>query len=202
MSSQITVKKRRSFSAIPDDILEDSRMRPETRLVLGWLIGRPDGWEVRISYLQRVLGLTKPRWAKARKEMEACGYLNQIRRQSQNGKFVWEHVVTDTPPHPQETMVRKSTDGKSIDGKPGDITTSPHQQDSNTPLNGPVAITAVCAEEARRRFPGFSIEFLEDEWRSWLRQKGSAPPNAPNEAFMAWAETYTKHHPLPYGGGF
>jgi hypothetical protein len=37
MSSQITIKKRRSFSAIPDDILEDSRMRPETRLVLGWL---------------------------------------------------------------------------------------------------------------------------------------------------------------------
>lgn len=197
MSSQITVNKRRSFSAIPDDILEDTRMRPETRLVLGWLIGRPDGWEVRVGYVQRVLGLTKPRWAKARKEMEACGYLEQLRRKSTNGKFVWEHFITDSP-----TMVRKSTDGKSIDGKPGDITTPPHQQDSNTPLNGPVAITTACAEEARRRFPGFSIEALEDEWRSWLRQKGGAPPHVPDEAFMAWARTYTKNHPLPYGGEF
>lgn len=169
-------------------------MRPETRLVLGWLIGRPDGWEVRISYLQRVLGLTKPRWAKARKEMEACGYLEQFRRKAANGTFVWEHFVTDTP-----TMVRKSTDGKSIDGKPGDITTSPQHQDSNTPLNGPVKLSRTGFEEAQRRFPGYSIEFLEDEWRSWLRQKESPPPKYPDRAFLAWTATYAKNHPLPYG---
>jgi len=202
MSSQITIKKRRAFSAIPDDILEDTRMRPETRLVLGWLIGRPDGWEVRISYVQRVLGLTKPRWTKARKEMEAWGYLKQVKRRSPNGKFVWEHTITDMPTLSAETMVRKSTHGKSIDGKPDDITTPPNQQDSNTPLNGPVAITISCVEEARRRFPGFSIEALEDEWRSWLRQKGSLPQSSPDDAFLAWAATYTKNHPLPYGGEF
>ena len=202
MSSQITVKKRQPFSVIPDSILEDTRMRPETRLVLGWLIGRPDGWEVRVSYLQHTLGLTKPRWAKARKEMMACGYLNQVRRKSHNGKFVWEHVVTHTPTLSQETMVRKSTDGKPIDEKPGDITISPQQQDSNTPLNPPMAISSAGFEEAHRRFPGFSIEALENAWLTWLRQKKSKPPENPDLAFLAWAASYTKNHPLPYGGGF
>lgn len=61
MSSTVKIRKRRAFSAIPDDILQDTRMRTETRLVLGWLIGRPDGWEVRVKHVQHILGLSRDR---------------------------------------------------------------------------------------------------------------------------------------------
>lgn len=215
MSGTVKICKRRAFSAIPDDILQDTRMRPETRLVLGWLIGRPDDWEVRLSYLQRVLGLTRDRWAKARKEMEQCGYVQQIRQKNADGTFRWEYVVTDTPSAPVGTIAGKSSDGAPSNGasgnglsgagKPSDITTSPNQDNLNTPPPYPlpdnVAITQACAEKAAQKFQGYSIEALEGEWQKAVQKRGEIPQN-PDRAFLAWAAIYTQNHPLPYGGGF
>ena len=151
MSSTVKIKKSHAFSVIPDAILEDTRMRMETRLVLGWLIGRPDGWEVRVGHVQRKLGLSERRWVTVRKELEALGYLRQIRRQQADGKFVWEHIVFDTPmvgaPEPETTIPPKPQDGsktqqtippKTMDGSPmhgqcGDITTTIKQENINTP---------------------------------------------------------------------
>ncbi len=199
MSSTVKIHKRRSFSAIPDDILEDTRMRTETRLVLGWLIGRPDGWEVRVSHVQRVLGLSRPRWVKVRKELEAFGFLLQIRRRDGNGHFVWEHVVTDTPNLPRATIVSKTNDGKSIDGEPHDIPTKQNQDHLNTHLNPPqnislVHISQVCFEKATERFQGRNIEFLEEEWRAAMLKKGT-PPKNPDKAFLGWAAVYVENHP-------
>jgi len=199
MCSQIRVTKRRSFSAIPDDILEDVRMRPETRLVLGWLIGRPDGWEVRVGHVRRTLGLTERRWAKARNEMEECGYLQQIQRRDKRGKFIWEHIVSDSP---TTSIPPKPRDGKTMDGKPGRITTSPEHQESNTPLNPPAAISCSCIEKARERFPGYDIEALEREWRSWLAGKEIVSIKNYDSTFLAWAGTYTMNNPLPFSHRF
>ncbi|NQV48056.1 MAG: hypothetical protein HQ504_09775 [Rhodospirillaceae bacterium] len=137
MSSTVKIRKRRPFSAIPDDILQDTRMRTETRLVLGWLIGCPDGWEVRVKHVQHILGLSRDRWSKSRKEMEQCGYLQQVRKKNGDGTFRWEHFVTDTPNVPKDTIAGKSSDGEPSAGKPGHITPSIQQQESNTPLNPP-----------------------------------------------------------------
>ena len=202
MSSVVKIQKRRAFSAVPDDILEDTRMRTETRLVLGWLVGRPNGWEVRVGHVQRMLGLTRPRWVKARKEMELFGYLLQIRRQKVNGHFVWEHIVTDTPKVSKSTIVLKSNDGKTIDGKPHDIATESNQDKLNTSLNGSIAITQKCFEQARQRFSGYDIHSLESEWLGWHKNTNKPFPKNPDQAFLAWAQTYIKNHPLPYGGAF
>jgi len=193
MSSTVKIRKRRSFSAIPDDILEDTRMRTETRMVLGWLIGRPDGWEVRVGHVQRTLGLTRPRWVKVRKELEVYGFLLQIRKRDGNGHFVWEHIVTDTPNVPRTAIVSKSNDGKTIDGKPYDITTEPNHNHLNTPLTPTVKISQECFEKAKDRFKGRNIEFLEEEWRAAILQKGELPRN-PDLAFMGWAAVYVKNH--------
>jgi len=194
MSSTVKIRKRRSFSAIPDDILQDTRMRTETRLVLGWLIGRPDGWEVRVGHVQRTLGLTRPRWVKVRKELEIFGFLLQIRKRDGNGHFVWEHIVTDAPSVPRSTIVSKSNDGQSIDGEPHDIPTGPKHNHLNTPLYPPVQISSACIKKAKERFQGRSIEFLEEEWRVAMLQKSEAPKN-PDKAFLGWAAVYVKNHP-------
>lgn len=201
MSSVVQIKKRRSFSAIPDDILQDKRMRCETRLVLGWLIGRPDGWEVRVNNVQYTLGLSRDRWRKARKEMQQFGYLLQIRKQQPDGTYKWLHIVSDTPMDTKETIVAKSNDGEADEGKPNDITTETNQNKLNTPLNPPVAITQACYEEARQNFQGYDIHVLEATWKEWLSGK-KEEPKYPDRAFLAWARTYTQNHPLPYGGKF
>ena len=205
-------------------------MRTETRLVLGWLIGRPDNWTVYVGHVQRTLGLTERRWVTVRKELEAMGYLKQIRRQNEEGKFVWEHIVYDTPmtdePETREgldsgettiplkpqdgskggkTIPPKTMDGLSMHGECGDITTPPNQHNLNTPspypLPEPPRITLACVEEARERFQGYSIETLEVEWRRAITEKGEHPRN-PDRAFLGWASAYARNHPLPYGGGF
>ena len=207
MSSTIKVRKRRSFSAIPDDILEDNRMRTETRLVLGWLIGRPDGWEVRVGHVQKTLGISEGRWKTSRREMEKFGYLQQTRKKMADGTFLWEHTVTDTP----KTTIGgfstdgPSTDGETIDGKPTDITSSVYQEDLNTPSPYPfpqkVLLSSACLDEAQERFKGYSVSVLEFEWREAMEKRGD-PPRNPDKAFLGWAAIYTKNHPLPYGGGF
>ena len=199
MSGSLKIQKRRSFSVVPDYVLEDRRMRPETRLVLAWLIGRPDGWEVRVRQVINVLGLSRDRWSRARREMQDCGYLKQSRHRKSDGSFEWEHVVTDAPS--EHAIAGFPGNGDSGDGKPGDITTPPHQQDSNTPLNPPASITQACFEEAQRRFGGYSVEHLEERWRAWVNDKGEVPKNL-DKAFLAWAATYVRNHPLPGGGTF
>ena len=69
-SSSLRLEKRQPFSVVPDYILEDKRMRPETRLVLAWLIGRPNDWKIQLSYMMFRLGLSRDRWNRARREMQ------------------------------------------------------------------------------------------------------------------------------------
>lgn len=68
MKGTFKVKKRRSFGCIPDDILEDIRIAPEARCVCGWMVSRPDGWEIRIAHVQRVLGLSDSSWGRIKKQ--------------------------------------------------------------------------------------------------------------------------------------
>ncbi len=195
MSSTIKVKKRRPFSAIPDDVLEDTRMRTETRLILGWLLGRPEGWTIYVSHVQRTLGVSRPRWAKARREMEALGYLSQSKYQDEEGKFHWEHIVSDVPALEFKSIVSKSNDGLPSDGKVGNKTTSPKQKNGNTPLNPPGRISLECYENARQRFPGYDVDYLERYWLGWSASQISEVIN-PDKAFLAWAAKYVKRNPL------
>jgi len=201
MSSVVRIQKRRSFSAIPDDILEDTRMRTETRLVLGWLIGRPDGWEIRVGFIQYKLGLSRGRWATTRKEMEKFGYLQTKRWQKIDGTFQWEFTVTDEPDTSETNIAGFSGDGQTSDGKPCNITTQSKQHNFNTPYSPPIEISETCYVEAKQKYSGYDIDALIGQWKEWLRQK-KIKPEIPDKAFLAWVVTYTKNHPLPFGGGF
>lgn len=223
--SNIRIKKA-PFSVVPDSIMEDKRMRLDTRLVLGWLIGRPNDWVVHVGYVQYTLGLSERRWVTIRKELQAMGYLRQIRRRNEDGKFVWEHIVSDTPmlsdPKPpsndnaiptkqqdgsksQKAIPPKTMDGSAMHGECGDITTTLHQKNINTPSPYPfprkILLSSACLDEAQERFKGYSVSALEFEWREAMEKRGE-PPKNPDKAFLGWAEIYVKNHPLPYGGKF
>ena len=58
-SDEITLVRRRSFSVVPDDILLDKRMSLRARLVLGWMVGRPEGWIFSVRQMQMALGMTE-----------------------------------------------------------------------------------------------------------------------------------------------
>jgi len=49
-------------------------------------------------------------------------------------------------------------------------------------------------EEARRRFEGYDIYYVEQEWRDW--SAGKEPPRNADAAFLAFFAKYAERHPL------
>jgi len=113
-SSAIRVK-RRAYSSVPDDILTDRRLSWRARIVLSWMLGRSPEFELRIGPIRRLFGLSEQQWSKVRWELQNTGYFQQERVQGEHGKFVWFHVVTDTPEIPSPT---KPGDGSPQAGGP------------------------------------------------------------------------------------
>lgn len=97
MSGDITVRRRRAYSAIPDDVLEDSRLSLRARAVLAWMIGRPEGWEIRIGHMCRVLDMSEYVWAQVRDEITAAGYYRQWSGRDTSGRITWVREVSDSP---------------------------------------------------------------------------------------------------------
>jgi len=128
--------RARPYSVVPDSILMDKSLSTTARLTLAYMIGRGQDWVFYVRQVQAALGLSESRWSGARRELEAGGYLKQIRRQGTAGRWVWELEVYDTPTTtiPGNSIPGKSMNGKPIHGKMGDITEDLKQSDVNITL--------------------------------------------------------------------
>jgi len=122
----ITLKKRRSWSSVPDDVLEDTRLSLRARAVLGWMLGRPAGWELYVGHMRHVLDVSEHVWVSIRAELEGVGYYTQSRSRDAAGKIVWVREVSDTPtpPSPNLSRMDSTTHGSAIHGGVGDIALS------------------------------------------------------------------------------
>lgn len=117
-NDRIIVRKRRPHSSVPDDVLEDIRLSMRARLVLGWMLGRPDGWVIRIAHMMKVLGMSEHIWAAIRNELQQVGYYRQTRIRLETGRFVWEKEVIDPPepPSPKVSGMVATTPGAARHG--------------------------------------------------------------------------------------
>ncbi len=93
----VEVRKRRPFSAVPDDILTNCGLSERARLLLAWMIGRPDGWNFYVTQIRATFRLSKEQWRAARRELEKCGYWLSERKRNASGKLTWRHFVFDEP---------------------------------------------------------------------------------------------------------
>ncbi len=133
-NDSIVVRKRRPYSLVPDDVLEDTRLSMRARLALGWMLGRPDGWVIRITHMMKVLGMSEHIWTAIRNEIQQVGYYRQTRIRLETGRFVWEKEVIDSPetPSPKVSGMVATTPGaaRHDDSRPdgfGDIPPSSKQ---------------------------------------------------------------------------
>jgi hypothetical protein len=99
-NDNIVVRKRRPYSSVPDDVLEDIRLSMRARLVLAWMLGRPDDWIIRIAHMMKVLGMSEHIWTAIRNELQQVGYYRQTRIRLDTGRFVWEKEAIDPPESP------------------------------------------------------------------------------------------------------
>lgn len=112
-NDNIVVRKRRPYSSVPDDVLEDIRLSMRARLVLAWMLGRPDGWIIRIVHMMKVLGMSEHIWTAIRNELQQVGYYRQTRVRLDTGRFVWEKEAIDPPetPSPKVSGMVATTHG-------------------------------------------------------------------------------------------
>ena len=114
----VKILKRRAWSSVPDDILQDQRISLKARAVMAWIIGRPPNWILYIRHMQHIIGMTEAMWKSIRKELENVGYYKQERVQLATGKIYWEKSFTDEPmqPTPSSPPMEKTIGGEPYSG--------------------------------------------------------------------------------------
>jgi len=117
-SDEITLVRRRSFSVVPDDILLDKRMSLRARLVLGWMVGRPEGWIFSVLQMQVALGMIEADWVSVGNDMQRAGYYRQERIRKDGGRWAWIKTVTDVPESPSPSLpgMVNAIPGEAMDG--------------------------------------------------------------------------------------
>ncbi len=118
----IRVKKDERYFTASNEPFQDKRMSWETRGLIGYLLTKPNNWQVRIEDLikQGPAGITKLRRMLA--EARLYGYMNRIRVTLDHGVFDWITEVFESPSqNPRPASVRFSTSGRTTSGKPADI---------------------------------------------------------------------------------
>ena len=99
MSNIIRVNrdKYNPYAIIPKTILEDRRLSWAARGVLGYLLSKPDGWQVRFWDLIKQGNLKRDAMQKILKDLQAYGYMHRVRIQNEQGRFEWLTEVYENP---------------------------------------------------------------------------------------------------------
>ena len=125
------------FGIVPNSLLEDKRLSLQARALAAWLVGRADGFEIRIEALKKMLGISDKIWVSARRELENVGWWNSRKfrvpseKEKNQGRpvFRWQHEFeflegsTCIPPF--------SMDANCMDAKGGDKQTRSNHEDIN-----------------------------------------------------------------------
>lgn len=116
----------RDFTILANSILRDDRLSYRARGILCQVLSMPDDWRVDAEQLSRgehVEGRDAVRTAI--KELEKVGYIERVKGQDDNGRWVTILVVHEVPQGPEgpeeDVSAGRTDDWKTDVGKPGAI---------------------------------------------------------------------------------
>lgn len=97
----------------PEQIFEDTRLRPVARVVAGWLAVKPPNWIIKIEYMRSCLKIKPTAWKSAKRDLTDAGYLQGERLRNEKGQLDgWNYTFNPTPPM-GATQVGQTTSGKN-----------------------------------------------------------------------------------------
>ena len=121
--SIVRVKKDARYFSASNEPFNDKRLSWETRGLMGYLLSKPNNWQVRMDGLEKAGPAGNHKLRRMLAEARQYGYMNRIRITLPGNKFDWITEVYESPslnPNPTASY-RKSTSGFSTSGKPPDI---------------------------------------------------------------------------------
>jgi hypothetical protein len=88
------------WKTMPAEIFDHPGLSPVTRATLGWILTRPDGWELVIGPMLMIVGISEHIWLKTvRPELMEHGYL-LCDKFTEKGRVVWIYTVVSRPSQP------------------------------------------------------------------------------------------------------
>ena len=142
----IRVKKDEKYFSASNEPFNDQRLSWEARGLMGYLLSKPNNWEIRNKDLEKKGPAGEHKLRRMLAELRKNGYMNRIRLALPNGKFDWTTEVYESPsqnpkPSAMITTRRLSTSGSSTSGKPPDIvnTDEENTESSKEGANAPKA---------------------------------------------------------------
>lgn len=112
---------RDPFARIPHTLLEDERLSWQAKGILCYLVGKPDGWKVRVGDLVKRGRDGEHAIRSGLKELRAAGYAELVRVRDEKGKMKeWAWRISDQPvfhpdggfPHVDNHHLSKKEDSK------------------------------------------------------------------------------------------
>jgi DnaD/phage-associated family protein len=117
----IRVKKDARYFAASNEPFNDKRLSWEARGLMGYLLSKPDSWEVRSADLEEQGPAGSRKIKRMLAELRLHGYMNRIRTKLPDGKFEWTTEVYESPaqnPNPSKKVIKKTSDTKRTSAIP------------------------------------------------------------------------------------
>jgi hypothetical protein len=117
------VVKDKNYFVASNQPFNDARLSWEARGVMGYLLSKPDGWEIREADLINQGPAKAHKVSRIIKELKEFGYIRRFRVRKSNGTFDWVSEIYESPhlTTPRFSSSGSSSDGLSTTGKSGDI---------------------------------------------------------------------------------
>jgi hypothetical protein len=171
-------RRNARYTSISNDIIDHPALSPEARIVLIYLLSKPDNWQLRIGDIRRLLGTGYKACGRNKayeviKELKTCVYVIAVDELQQGRFYRLTYFVFDEP-HPDPEGFRQAIrDGVDYDKiQQDECRTSP---EIPSDLPDPQNRETVNRPHPRKPYP--ENRHLRKEQK---KQKTEVPPPSPN----------------------
>lgn len=172
----IRVKKDARYFAASNEPFNDKRLSWEARGLMGYLLSKPDNWEVRKGDLEEQGPAKDHKIRRMLAELRKYGYMNRIRISNPDGTFTWITEVYESPsqnPKASKDVIKQSSGGKSTSGSstsgksPNILSTNDEQvgalkQITNAYESEIGLITSMIADELKDASTSYPLKWILD----------------------------------------
>jgi hypothetical protein len=93
----VRLPKVEKYFTASNALFSDSRLSWEARGLMGYLLSKPDNWQVRVYDLVRNGPAGAHKIGRVLRELERAGYLTRERISRRDGRFDWLTTVYESP---------------------------------------------------------------------------------------------------------